>query len=230
MRKRTWGGGVGGWVECRRESGRTCAGKAVEAVGGGATRSIQRSQDGEAQPDSVRALGRRTMGTGSTDDQGYYSEPCGARRRAAGIEATRAQCSPRLCRALPAAGVRRDYHGHHRLNPARRPHRLNDSSRGAKGTPTETSNGKTRSKILVVVVILAFVAFLAWTTVSAQRNRVSSVCRIREWPELRHGLWADEKTAGQSAQTTACGPLAAGNGRHDRLRKRGTVTRECRPL
>jgi len=90
--------------------------------------------------------------------------------------------------------------------------------------------GKPGSKILVVVVILAFVAFLAWTTVSAQRTECRVCVEFANGRNCATASGADEKTAGQSAQTTACGPLAAGMDATIACGNAVPVTRECRPL
>lgn len=69
---------------------------------------------------------------------------------------------------------------------------------------------KPGSKLLVVLGILAFVAFLAWTTVSAQRVECRVCVEFGNGRNCATATGADEKSAAQGAQTTACGPLAAG--------------------
>jgi hypothetical protein len=90
--------------------------------------------------------------------------------------------------------------------------------------------GKPGSRLLVAVVILAFVAFLAWTTVSAQRIE----CRVCvEYANGRNCATASgdsEKMASESAQTTACGPLAAGMNATIACGNAVPVSRQCRPM
>lgn len=69
---------------------------------------------------------------------------------------------------------------------------------------------KPAGRLLVVVVILAFVAFLAWTTVSAQKTECQVCVEFANGRNCATASGADEKSAAQGAQTTACGPLAAG--------------------
>jgi hypothetical protein len=66
------------------------------------------------------------------------------------------------------------------------------------------------NRILVVLGVLGFVAFLAWSTVSAQKVECRVCVEFANGRNCATASGADEKTAGQSAQTTACGPLAAG--------------------
>ena len=65
-------------------------------------------------------------------------------------------------------------------------------------------------KILVIVAILAFVAFLAWSTLSAQKVECDVCVEFANGRNCASATAATEKEAAQSAQTTACGPLASG--------------------
>jgi predicted lipid-binding transport protein (Tim44 family) len=65
-------------------------------------------------------------------------------------------------------------------------------------------------KLLVLVAVLGFVAFLAWTTLSAQRVECDVCVAFGSGRNCATATAASEKEAAQSAQTTACGPLAAG--------------------
>jgi predicted negative regulator of RcsB-dependent stress response len=65
-------------------------------------------------------------------------------------------------------------------------------------------------RFLVVLAILAFVAFLAWTTVSAQKVECEVCVAFGTSQNCAKATASGEKEAAQSAQTTACGPLAHG--------------------
>ena len=60
------------------------------------------------------------------------------------------------------------------------------------------------------LVVLAFVAFLAWTTVSAQKAECHVCVEFAKGRNCATASGADERSAAQGAQTTACGPLANG--------------------
>jgi hypothetical protein len=87
--------------------------------------------------------------------------------------------------------------------------------------------GKSGSRLLVTLVVLAFVAFLAWTTVSAQKVECRVCVEFANGRNCATASGDDEKTAGQSAQTTACGPLAAGMDATIACGNRVPVTRQC---
>jgi hypothetical protein len=65
-------------------------------------------------------------------------------------------------------------------------------------------------RVLIVLAILGFVAFLAWTTVSAQKVECEVCVAFGDGQNCAKATAAGEKEAAQSAQTTACGPLARG--------------------
>lgn len=65
-------------------------------------------------------------------------------------------------------------------------------------------------RILVVLAILAFVAFLAWSTLSAQKVECEVCVEFGNGRNCATATAATEREAAQSAQTTACGPLASG--------------------
>ena len=83
-------------------------------------------------------------------------------------------------------------------------------------------------KILVALAILAFVVFLAWSTLSAQKV-VCEVCV--EFANGRNCATATaetEREAAESAQTTACGPLASGMTASIACGNAPPVSRQCR--
>src|ERR1044072_6121829 len=65
-------------------------------------------------------------------------------------------------------------------------------------------------RILFVLALLAFAAFLAWTTVSAQKVECDVCVAFDTGQNCAKATASGEAEAARSAQTTACGPLARG--------------------
>ena len=86
-----------------------------------------------------------------------------------------------------------------------------------------------RRKILVTVAILAFVAFLAWNTLSAQKVECDVCVEFANGRNCASATAATEEEAARSAQTTACGPLARGMTASIACGNAPPVTRQCRP-
>ncbi len=85
-----------------------------------------------------------------------------------------------------------------------------------------------RNKLIAILGILAFVAFLAWTTVSAQKIECSVCVEFGSGRNCATATAADEAAAAQSAQTTACGPLASGMNASIACGNRPPASRQCR--
>ena len=85
-----------------------------------------------------------------------------------------------------------------------------------------------RKKLLAVLGILSFIGFLAWTTVSAQKVECEVCVQFGSGRNCATATAADETTATQSAQTTACGPLASGMNESIACGNRPPVSRQCR--
>jgi len=83
-------------------------------------------------------------------------------------------------------------------------------------------------KILVALSILAFVAFLAWTTVSSQKVECRVCVEFANGRNCATASALDEKSAAENAQTTACGPLASGMDATIACGNAVPVTRQCR--
>jgi hypothetical protein len=67
-----------------------------------------------------------------------------------------------------------------------------------------------RQKVLVVLLLIGFVAFLAYTTLSAQKVECEVCVEFGSGRNCAMASANNEKEAARSAQTTACGPLARG--------------------
>lgn len=83
-------------------------------------------------------------------------------------------------------------------------------------------------RALVALGILAFLAFLAWTTVSSQKVECQVCVEFANGRNCATASAADEKSAAENAQTTACGPLASGMDATIACGNAVPVTRQCR--
>ena len=79
----------------------------------------------------------------------------------------------------------------------------------------------------MVLGVLAFVAFLAWTTVSAQKVECQVCVEFANGRNCATASGVDEKAAAQGAPTTACGPLAQGMDATIACGNAVPVTRQC---
>lgn len=87
---------------------------------------------------------------------------------------------------------------------------------------------KAGNRIIVTLVILAFVGFLAWSTVSAQKSECEVCVEFGGGRNCATATGADERAAAEGAQTTACGPLAHGMDATIACGNRPPASRRCR--
>jgi len=87
-----------------------------------------------------------------------------------------------------------------------------------------------RGRAVVVAVVLAFVAFLLWTTLSSQRAECSVTVEFQGRSQAGRASGASEADALRESQTAACGPITGSM--NDRIACSNTrpVTRHCRTL
>ncbi len=83
-------------------------------------------------------------------------------------------------------------------------------------------------KILVTLVIFAFVAFLAWSMLSAQKVECEVCVEFANGRNCATATAETEPEAVQSAQTTACGPLASGMSASIACGNTPPLRRQCR--
>jgi len=81
--------------------------------------------------------------------------------------------------------------------------------------------------LLTVAVVLAFVAFLAWSTLSAQKAECEVCVEFQGGRNCATASHENEAEAARSAQTTACGPLAKGMNDAIACENRPPVSRQC---
>jgi hypothetical protein len=87
-----------------------------------------------------------------------------------------------------------------------------------------------RGRALTLAVLLAFAAFLLWTTLSSQRAECSVAIEYQGRAGTGRASGASEADALREAQTAACGPVTASM--NDRIACANTtpVTRRSRTL
>ena len=82
---------------------------------------------------------------------------------------------------------------------------------------------------LLLLALLAFVAFLLWTTLSAQKVECQMCVKFGNGRNCATATAASESEAARSAQTTACGVLAKGMTASIECANTPPETRQCRP-
>jgi hypothetical protein len=87
-----------------------------------------------------------------------------------------------------------------------------------------------RGRALTLAVLLAFAAFLLWTTLSSQRAECSVAIEYQGRSGTGRASGASEADALREAQTAACGPVTSSM--NDRIACANTtpVARRCRTL
>jgi hypothetical protein len=87
-----------------------------------------------------------------------------------------------------------------------------------------------RGRFLSLLVLLAFAAFLLWSTLSSQRVECSVTVAFGGTRNSAIASAASELDAVHEAQTAACGPLATGMDEHIACSRIPPVSRHCRSL
>lgn len=87
-----------------------------------------------------------------------------------------------------------------------------------------------RSRFLSLLALLAFAAFLLWSTLSSQRVECSVTVAFGRSDNTATASAALESDAIREAQTAACGPLANGMDERIACGRMPPVKRQCRNL
>jgi hypothetical protein len=87
-----------------------------------------------------------------------------------------------------------------------------------------------RTRALTMLVLLGFVAFLLWSTLSAQRSECSVTVEYLGRSGAGTASAASEEDAAHEAQTAACGPITGSMNDRIACAKARPVTRRCRAL
>jgi hypothetical protein len=87
-----------------------------------------------------------------------------------------------------------------------------------------------RARIVTVLVLLGFVGFLLWSTLSAQRSECSVTVEFRGRTGSGTASAAAEADAVREAQTAACGPITGSMDERIACAGRPPASRRCRAL
>ncbi len=87
-----------------------------------------------------------------------------------------------------------------------------------------------RGRAFTVALVLAFVAFLLWTTLSSQHAECSVAVEYQGRAGTGRASGASEADALREAQTAACGPLNSSMNDRIACSSSPPVTRHCRTL
>ncbi|HEX3275596.1 MAG TPA: hypothetical protein VHR43_12120 [Gemmatimonadales bacterium] len=87
-----------------------------------------------------------------------------------------------------------------------------------------------RSRLVTMLVVAAFVAFLLWSTLSSQRAECTVAIDYRGHASSATASGASEEDAVREAQTAACGPITASMNDRIACSRVVPVTRRCRTL
>lgn len=87
-----------------------------------------------------------------------------------------------------------------------------------------------RTRNVTLLVLVGFVVFLLWSTLSSQRVECAVAVEFRGRPGSATASGASEEAAVREAQTAACGPIAAGMNDAIACSRVRPVRRTCRTL
>jgi hypothetical protein len=87
-----------------------------------------------------------------------------------------------------------------------------------------------RSRAVTILAVLAFVAFLLYSTLSSQRYECTVTVEFNGERQTATASAASESAAAEQAQTAACGPLARGMDESIGCARRPPANRACRTL
>jgi hypothetical protein len=87
-----------------------------------------------------------------------------------------------------------------------------------------------RGKLLTFLVLLAFAAFLLWSTLTSQHTECTVTMAYAGSRGTATASAASEADAAREAQTAACGPLARGMNEAIACGRTPPVSRLCRNL
>jgi hypothetical protein len=97
--------------------------------------------------------------------------------------------------------------------------------------PSEVPPGMTtRSRTITLLVLVGFVAFLLWSTLSSQRVECSVAVAFQGRAGSGTASAASEEDAAREAQTAACGPITASMNDRVACAKVPPASRQCRTL
>ena len=85
-------------------------------------------------------------------------------------------------------------------------------------------------RLLTVLAVLAFAAFLLWSTLGSQQVECTVTVAFDNAQNTAAASGASEADASREAQTTACGPLVQGMNESIACGRIPPIRRQCRTL
>jgi hypothetical protein len=86
------------------------------------------------------------------------------------------------------------------------------------------------ARTVTLLVVLAFIAYLLWSTLASQRVECTVTVEFRNDRRTATASGASEEAASREAQTTACGPLAGSMDERLACAAHSPVNRSCRSI
>lgn len=87
-----------------------------------------------------------------------------------------------------------------------------------------------RSRTVTILAVLAFVAYLLYSTLASQRYECTVSVEFQGGRRTAIASGSSESAAAEQAQTAACGPLARGMDESIACSRQPPVSRQCRTL
>jgi hypothetical protein len=87
-----------------------------------------------------------------------------------------------------------------------------------------------RSRAVTIAIVLGFVAFLLWSTLSSQRAECTVAVEFQGTTRSATASGATDADAADQAQTAACGPMTRGMDESIACSRRPPVSKQCRIL
>lgn len=87
-----------------------------------------------------------------------------------------------------------------------------------------------RARLVTVLVIVAFIAFLVYSTLEVQRVECTVTVDFQGKRQTATASGATEESATEQAQSTACGPLVKGMDETIACSRRPPTAHKCRTL
>ncbi len=87
-----------------------------------------------------------------------------------------------------------------------------------------------RARLVTVLVIVGFIAFLVYATLEVQRVECTVTVAFQGESRSATASGANEQSATEQAQTAACGPLVQGMDESIACSRRPPTAVQCRPL
>jgi hypothetical protein len=87
-----------------------------------------------------------------------------------------------------------------------------------------------RTRIVTIAVVLGFVLFLAWSTLSSQKAECTVTMEFEGRQATATASAASQPEALNQARSTACGPISSGMDDRIACDNRPPVTQRCRNL